>query len=299
MQLCQRCEAPVSPKTLPAPGGKTVEFVPKLCDSCERDLKNGADAELRAMSKGTFKPLASLMPEPGGVVRAKCHACGEEFDTESTLFKGDKKTPDKTIHPTVCDECAAKEKKVAKEERSADARARAQWVKMTGVRYAEFKPEELPHGIRPHAERVMGWTVNPQGIGLVGPSRTGKSPLLYALGQKLYVSGVDVFPTSGIEFQRKYHRSFEHKEEWSAYLDACENADVLLIDDADKLNLTAGVESEYYGMLEKRRNWQLPVLCSLNLTGEEFVNLARERGDRASAIVERLRDLCEFIQVQP
>jgi hypothetical protein len=50
-------------------------------------------------------------------------------------------------------------------------------------------------------------------------------------------------------------------------------------------------------MLEHRRNWQLPVLATLNLCGEELRGLARERHDRASAIVERLRDLCEFVSV--
>lgn len=296
---CQRCGVPfdASMKTIPAPGGKTIQFRPTMCESC-------ADSErLQIASAGRAKlnsrPLADLMPTQGETLTIPCRTCGEPFESESVVFRGDKRTKEKTMFATICDACAEKEKpkQNAKEIETADKKAKRDWIKMTGDRYAEFRQDELPNGIKVHVQKVMAWTPGGTGIGLVGPSRTGKSPLLYALGQKLYVAGYDVFPTSGIEFQRQYHRAIENRSSWEAYLFDCENSEVLLIDDADKLNLTAGVEAEYYGMLENRRNWSRPVLCTLNLTGEEFAKLARERGDRASAIVERLRDLCEFIPV--
>jgi DNA replication protein DnaC len=119
---------------------------------------------------------------------------------------------------------------------------------------------------------------------------------------QLHLAGHDVFPTSGIDFQRRVHRCVVDRAGWERYLDRCESAEVLLIDDADKLNFTPGVEAEYYGLLETRRNWQRPILCTLNLTGQQLSELARDkidhRSDRMPAIVERLRDLCEFVSVE-
>jgi DNA replication protein DnaC len=216
------------------------------------------------------------------------------------VFNGDKNTKEKVMFATVCDACAAKAAAIPRQvvNPTQEDRRRKMWVGMTGIRYSDFRAAELPTAIQSHAEKVLAWEPQPKGIGLVGPSRVGKSPLIYALGQSLFVAGIDVMPTSGLEFQRKFHRAIEHREQWETYLKDCEDCEVLLIDDADKLNLTAGVEAEYYGMLEHRRNWQRPVLCTLNLTGPEFAALGRDRSDRSAAIVERPRDLCEFIQIE-
>lgn len=299
---CPHCGTPFEPRpfTLALPGGKGIELVTKLCPSCEHDALARDAADFRA-SYDRAKPLASLVPTPGEPVTVPCRVCGTDFIAETTVFKGDARVREKTIFQTVCDACAAKENEcvvVTRDAETPEQKRRFRWVQMTGIRYSQFRREELPKVIQKHADMVLNWKPETKGIGLVGPPRTGKSPLLYALGQSLYVSGVDVFPTSGIEFQREYHRAFgDERQEWRGYLRECERSEVLIIDDADKLNLTAGVESEYYGMLERRRNWQLPVLCTLNLTGDEFAALGRDRSDRAAAIVERLRDLCEFIPV--
>lgn len=301
--LCEHCEAPFDPVpyTLPGFGGTVIELTTTLCNSCAQTKASEEAAAARAARDLRIKPVSSLLPIPGPPEQVDCRLCGNPFEAETAVFQGDKKTKGKTTFATVCDACAEK----ANAARSAgipvnptyEDRRRKQWVGMTGIRYEAFHPEELPVGIRPHVERVLAWQPQPRGIGLVGPSRAGKSPLLYELGQRLFVAGCDVMPTTGLEFQRKFHRAIEHREEWARYLKDCEECAVLLIDDADKLNLTAGVEAEYYGMLEHRRNWQRPVLCTLNLTGEEIAQLGRDRADRASAIVERLRDLCEFLTV--
>jgi chromosomal replication initiation ATPase DnaA len=287
---CEFCDALFTPIRfdLPGPSGSLVEVKTTACPSCAKAKQ--------------AKTVVNLAPVPIGEISVKCMVCQWKFQTEAVRFPGDGKTlKDAISHATVCDLCAAKEQqaKPARENPTPEDRRRRLWVSMTGVRYADFRASELPETIQPHVEKVLGWTVQPKGIGLVGPSRAGKSPLLYALGASLFIAGHEVFPTTGIEFQRKYQRSFDKDETyaWADYLKACEESEVLLIDDADKLNLTPGVEAEYYGMLETRRNWQRPVLCTLNLTGSEFAALGRERSDRAAAIVERLRDLCEFIPV--
>jgi hypothetical protein len=299
--LCEKCEAPFEPVpyTLPGFGGTEIPMKTTLCTDCARTKHLEEAAEAKAAKQLRTRPLSDLMPTKGEPITTNCRICEQPFEAETSVFQGDKNTNPKTIYPTVCDNCATLETmaKPGPINPTQEDRRRKMWVGMTGIRYADFNVSELPAIIRPHAEKVLAWTVQPKGIGLLGPSRSGKSPLMYALGQNLFVAGHDVMPTSGIEFQRKYQRSFDKGETpaWTAYLKDCETCAVLLIDDADKLNLTAGVEAEYYGMLEHRRNWQLPVLCTLNMSGEELK--ASGRSDRAAAIVERLRDLCEFIAV--
>ena len=253
------------------------------------------------MTLTPHRPLAALRPLPGASISVQCRLCGQPFEAETTLFPGDRHSPFKTLHPTVCDECAALEgqARTAMQQDAVTPHERRQlaWLRLVGTRYADFRPADLPEAIRPHIPRVLRWTPQPRGIGLLGPSRTGKSPLLYALAQQLHLAGHDVYPTSGIEFQRQVHRMSDDRHGWARYLARCENADILLIDDADKLNLTPGVEAEYYGLLEHRRNWQRPLLATLNLGPQAIAALAPDRRDRITAILERLRDLCEILVV--
>jgi DNA replication protein DnaC len=243
-----------------------------------------------------------------------CLLCGAPFEPERDEEM--ERIFGRRIMVRVCEACVARDEHERERERArakarttapvgltAAERRRRRWIAEVGPRYAEFRRDELPATIQPHVDRVLSWSPKlpgataGRGLGLLGPSRTGKSPLLFALGQRLHMAGHEVLPTSGIAFQRMVHRSVEQRAEWERYLERCESAEVLLLDDADKLNFTPGVEAEYYGMLETRRNWLRPVLCTLNLSGAELAALGRERSDRANAIVERLRDLCEFVCV--
>lgn len=305
--LCEKCEAPFEPTPykLPGIGGTEIELKTVLCLDCARQKRIEESAATNAAKN--CRSLADLAkPKPAQPVQTACVICSEVFTAEAMIFPGDgKNLKDALSHATVCDNCATVEAmaRPGPVNPTQEDRRRKMWVGMTGIRYADFSISELPAVIRPFAEKVLAWTVQPKGIGLLGPSRSGKSPLMYALGQRLFLAGHDVLPTSGIEFQRKYQRgmsddtkSQHNRSHWGNYLEDCENCEVLLLDDADKLNLTPGVEAEYYGMLEHRRNWQRPVLCTLNMSGDEIK--ASGRSDRSSAIVERLRDLCEFITVK-
>lgn len=305
--LCDRCEAPFEPVAyhLPAPGGGNVPARTKHCPSCAATAAAEDAARARATRELRMRPLAGLLPVPGANEQTRCLKCGFEFSAETVIFRGDGKIPDKTLRVTICDTCAEGEKLAVPPVNAtrnvgptAEQRRAERWTDMAGLRYATFRPAELPLVIQGHMDRVMSWTPQHRGVGLLGASRTGKSPLLFGLARKLFMAGHDVFTTSGIEFQRAALRGVEEKADWLRYIDRCETAEILLVDDADKLNLTPYVEGEYYGMLEARRNALLPLLCTLNLSGDDFKALAKDRADRAPAIVERLRDLCEFISIK-
>ncbi len=228
------------------------------------------------------------------VTTANCVTCGQPFEAETAFVP----YLNRTLSVTVCDDCAVKEKQVnARPRQSRQERLAESWLAMVGPRYVSFDRSRLPTAIQPHVARVLGWEQQARGIGLTGPPRTGKSPLMFWLGWKLHMAGGNVFATSGIEFQRHYMQGMDERGPWQRYIKRCERCEVLLLDDADKLNLSPGVAAEYYGMLEARRNWELPILCTVNLTGDEIAGLGRERSDTATAIVERLRDLCEFLPI--
>lgn len=298
---CAACDVvflPV-PIKIPAPAGAVIEVQPTRCPDCEARHIGERDREARAEAM-PVQTFASVAPRPGPREVVACVKCGGQFERETMDFAGSR------LGMTVCDGCADQE---AEEYRAAaalrnkedlQARRQLRWVAMVGPRYEGLRVHDLPAAIQPYVDDVLAWRPGgPKGIGLLGAPRTGKSPLIFGLAHRLYRDGVDVFPTSGIEFQRNYLRGMDEggREPWQRYLDRCEESDVLVIDDADKLNLSPGVEAEYYGMLEARRNWLRPVLCTLNLTGGEMAGLGRERTDRAQAIVERLRDLCAIITI--
>lgn len=229
-------------------------------------------------------PLAVLEP-----MDTRCRDCGTLFTTPVASICG------RTLFASQCDDCAALEETQRLIRPSRDL-AR-EWLGKVGSYYADFEMTQLPYDSQPIAEIVLAWTVGAKGIGLVGPTGTGKSRILHELGQRLYAAGVDVHPTSGIEFGQKVGRKADDMGIWHAYLDRCERCVVLLLDDADKMNLTAATEAEYYGLLEMRRKWLRPILATLNLTGVELAGTAS--ANRGAPIITRLRDLCQFISMKP
>lgn len=202
--LCEKCEAPFEPTpyTLPGIGGTVIELQTTLCPHCAKQKAIEEHAAAKAARQLRTRPLSDLMPTKGEPITTNCRLCEQPFEAETSVFQGDKNTKPKTIYPTVCDECATVERmaRPGPLNPTQEDRRRKMWVGMTGIRYADFSISELPAVIRTHAEKVLAWTVQPKGVGLLGPSRSGKSPLMYALGQKLFLAGHDVLPTSGIAF---------------------------------------------------------------------------------------------------
>lgn len=250
------------------------------------------------------------LPPPGNTGTAEatqnasagrfCAKCGGEFwwEPDPLVFR----VFGRDLAPDLCDDCeklravqSVHESSETKANRDRDRRARleASWLAMVGPYYANFNVAMLPAVIRPHVAKVMAWdSQSTRGVGFIGATYTGKSRVIHALGHRLHLAGVEVFATSGIEFQEKC-TSQVHDDGWRGYLSKCSNASVLVLDDADKLRLTDAVEAAYYGMLEKRRKWCLPVLATLNVGGEALA--ASGSANRGGPIATRLRDLCDFI----
>lgn len=229
-----------------------------------------------------------------------CAKCGDGF-----LWEDDPhvlRIFGKRLVPMHCEDCektlAVSEAddsrlSVANRDRERRARLEAQWIAMVGPYYTGFNEAMLPAVIRPHVRSVLEWDAqSAKGVGFLGTTYTGKSRLIHALGYRLHMAGHDVFATSGIEFQEKC-TSQVHDPGWRGYLAQCCESAILVLDDADKLRLTDAVEAAYYGMLERRRKWCLPVLATLNVGGDTIASMGS--ASRGGPIATRLRDLCGFI----
>jgi DNA replication protein DnaC len=221
----------------------------------------------------------------------RCRICNNEFLTDVSEY-----TNGKVLRANVCDACS-KQRDARDPKPMRDEKRKRVWDKMVGSYYYIFDPQRLPQVICGHAEEAFRWHPDSaKGIGFLGRSRSGKSKVLFELGRRLYIQGHDVYPTSGIEFAEKVTAQVVNKEDFEWYMQRVKNCKILLLDDSDKLNFTPAVEAAYYGMLEYRRRFQRPILASVNSNGKAMAAAASD--NRGEPIVNRLRDLCEIIELK-
>jgi DNA replication protein DnaC len=200
------------------------------------------------------------------------------------------------MQANVCDRCHER-REAAQPVAVKDEKRKQDWDRRVGPYYYTFDPDKIPQAIQPHLDSVFNWHPDsPRGVGFIGKSRTGKSRVLFELGRRLFIRGQDVYPTSGIEFAEKVASQVTDREGFEWYLQRVKHCKILVFDDCDKLNFTPAVEAAYYGMLEYRRRFQRPILASVNCNGKAMANAASD--NRGEPIVNRLRDLCEIIELK-
>lgn len=218
----------------------------------------------------------------------ECRVCKVTFTTPVARVLG------RVIFASLCDACGdPTEPKPVPVSR--EARRSTRWTGLVGTYFSDFAVNKLPLCAQAICGEVLSWSLNNVGVGITGPTYTGKSMIIHELGRRLYVAGVDVYPTSGVKFGQMVGGKADDMAGWREYLRRCVEAEVLLLDDADKLNLTQAVEAEYYAMFELRRRWLRPVLATTNLSGKEFADLGSD--NRGAPIITRLRSLCTFKRI--
>jgi DNA replication protein DnaC len=221
---------------------------------------------------------------------ATCKWCRKPFETEIAHF-----VSGKTLQANVCDSCHEERKRMERPEIDLERR-KMWWDRKVGSYFYIFEPAKVPPAMQPYYETALSWKPSPRGIGFMGKSRSGKSKVITELGRRLYIEGHDVFPTSGIEFGEKVASQVTEREEWEHYINRCKTCKVLLLDDSDKIKWTEACESAFYGMLETRRRFERPILVTVNVNGQEMTRGASL--NRGEPIVNRLRDLCEIIELK-
>ncbi len=134
------------------------------------------------------------------------------------------------------------------------------------------------------------------GLILVGPSRSGKTRVLYALGRILVQRDISVvlIPMDQFAMWSRKHASegASAEADWALHL---ASVDVLILDDLGKGRLTPAAEDALFAVIRERHAYRRPILIS---TQEDRNTLGPKFRDPASAvaIIERLLETSTSIQ---
>lgn len=164
--------------------------------------------------------------------------------------------------------------------------------------YRESDPAVLPTEAR---EKAMAWvygqTPGPRGLVLVGPSRVGKTRIMWMVIRNVLrlakpTPSLMAFNcvSFGHELARHYHTG--DAEDW---LDTVGKVDVVFFDDLGKEKLTDRAQAELFGVIEHRMSHLKPILATTEHTAEGLAD--KVSTDRGPALVNRLREACLVIPV--
>lgn len=215
-----------------------------------------------------------------------CRSCGNPLPTGP-----DVEVAQRTIRlqATVCDSCADMDE--ARRKADAQTARIQQYTAICPAIYQNTNPRD-PRLDQALLAKVMAWQYGPKGLVLFGPTRKGKTRMMWLLLRRLWVEERIKFiaMTSG-EFARgcgeMYGLSGEAGREWFNRL---VYAPVLFIDDFGKEKATERVEAELFDVMEHRTSNGRPMLLTTNGVGDTLC--AKFTADRGEPIIERIREFC-------
>lgn len=240
----------------------------------------------------------SLSPTFGQIIghqQERCAQCPEWFQAPQLDLRSESHTSGGIISTRICPRCqAAQDGGLYVDRKPRPAELRKGWEDLCDPKYRNLIFERLPQPGKRAYEAVMGWRYRDdgQGLGLIGPSDGGKSYLIHAVARGLHLEGADIHLT----YATKFAHDMSSLSAGPLELDRCCMVPWLLVDDVGKAAFNANQEAKFYHVLETRERFQRPMLITVNSTGTQLAGLMSE--DRALPIVNRLRRLCQFIEVE-
>jgi DNA replication protein DnaC len=187
------------------------------------------------------------------------------------------------------DEKAQREKEVRASERL------EQWREICPLIYQETDPQHAGIDQRAHL-RALAHEFKPgKGLVLAGASRTGKTRSAFSILKREFLAGKSVKYVLASEFRLWNAEISQYGlKKWTS---AVKRPSILFIDDVGKAITGDGrgdyTESQFWSILETRFSHGLPVLLTVQQTGEQM----RERmsGETGTAFIERIREFCDQI----
>lgn len=223
------------------------------------------------------------------MVTKPCHVCGKPVTREPVIlfvremFAGAR---------VACNDCydAQEGKRASTIQEAAELEAKAQWLRICPERFRDTDLDRVPN--REAAEKVVSWNYGPQGLLVFGKTGLCKTRCIFKLLERLHFKERrSIVVVNGPEFGLTISSSF-FKDQVAAqeYVTKLIRADVLYLDDLDKLKVTDRVEAELYHIVNARTSRNRPILVSVNLVGDALADTMSE--NRGEPIVRRLRDYC-------
>ena len=161
--------------------------------------------------------------------------------------------------------------------------------------YQDTDPMRLPMSTTAR-RRILEWQYGPRGLLVHGPTGSGKTRAVWLLCRRLMGEGIRVTAFDCMEFgHRAVQVSKESGYEIKDWVANLARWDVLFFDDIGKMKMTEFVQSELFGLIEKRIAACKPTLITTNLTGKALEKLLSP--DRAGPLVRRLREYFEDVPV--
>jgi DNA replication protein DnaC len=216
----------------------------------------------------------------------KCKKCNSEFTA-----------PDDPVlnrFTPFCPVCATAqlETDAAVERKRLDHEREIQWQSLCPPAFRDTVVEKLPNPAR--AAEILSWNYGKTGLLLHGRTRTGKSRCAWLLVRKVFEldKSIQVLDSmAGFQYAAAFSNSGREAQAW---VEARCRCGLLFFDDVFKVKLTDSFEAAVFAIVDYRLNHHLPILATLNDTGETLA--ARMSSDRGDAFVARLKETCGLIQ---
>lgn len=195
------------------------------------------------------------------------------------------------VCPQKCDECIdrAERERIEYAKREREARMKVIWEAVCPSLYRDTEVARLPAEL---FAQVMGWQYGDRGLLLLGATGKSKTRCAYQLLHRLIHEGRSVRAFDAVSFGSECARNFSEGrgEDW---INRLLKADVLFLDDFGKEKFTDRVESELFGIVERRTARKKPIIVTTNFIGDVLEE--KMSPDRGPALVRRLREFCDVI----
>lgn len=169
------------------------------------------------------------------------------------------------------------------------------WLRFCPDEFQRYDPEQMPCPER-QIEQVLAWEYGARGLLLHGVPRTGKTRLLWRLLRMQFMAGRTIIAWDAIDFGIRTREAYSEGNERTFYKRLTE-AHIVFIDDIGKAKITERGAEALFGMTDKRMKLRKPCLFTTNFTSEKLMTRIEDQ-ELAAALLERLRECCEFIHIK-
>lgn len=234
-----------------------------------------------------------------------CRNCGQVFCYEPILVMG--MDLGKSIHH-LCDYCIAKDEERVSAERETQRREEIETTLRATIPWDLIETDEFhPNFNRALWQAVANWrpTRMEFWLAIIGPAAQSKTRCMAMLAMKAMRRGTRVVWTTANRLRDcvadKNHKQSGDLAHYAVlarqHLAECLHAPVLFIDDLGKNEWTGAFESQFFQILDHRKNHRLPTIYSSNAHPEAFSLVLSDLN--REPIIGRLLDRVTLIDLRP